>query len=136
MTDPYINTGKPLAKVLTHYKTFLEDLGILLSTDFGDKILYNQLLELASIQITTEQLNRIKDESYTLYTMVCNKPITRCRYMQDTGQLAFPERPCKGNKVQCQLFPELSLYTSICKPHKCKYYCDQSYKSHRQKEVS
>ena len=47
---------------------------------------------------------------------------TSCRYAEDTGELAFPAAPCRGNRIICHKIEGHTSYTKACTPEKCKYY--------------
>ena len=46
---------------------------------------------------------------------------TLCAFAADTGELAFPNFPCRGNRVECRR-TGLATYAAACRPDNCKNY--------------
>ena len=49
---------------------------------------------------------------------------TDCQFAEDTGSLAMPNRPCKGNKIICH-HPDndgMITYAKLCNHANCKFY--------------
>lgn len=51
------------------------------------------------------------------------KPET-CKYASDTGEVAFPAAPCRGNRIICQHPANAGFisYTKQCRKERCLYY--------------
>lgn len=49
-------------------------------------------------------------------------PGTSCRYAEDTGEKAFPNLPCRGNRIVCHKIDGHVSYARACRPGKCKFY--------------
>lgn len=52
------------------------------------------------------------------------EPPKRCKYAQDTGEIAFPAAPCRGNRIICQ-YPENAgfvSYTKQCRKATCLFF--------------
>ena len=50
--------------------------------------------------------------------------IEKCKYAMDTGEVAFPAAPCRGNRIICQ-HPENAgfiSYTKQCKKESCLFF--------------
>lgn len=50
-----------------------------------------------------------------------NKPLV-CKYATDTGERAFPNLPCRGNKIICSKIAGHTSYTKACNPGNCKFF--------------
>lgn len=49
---------------------------------------------------------------------------TGCVFAEDTGVIAFPSIPCRGNKIRCR-HPgnaDFVSFAAMCREDKCKYY--------------
>lgn len=46
-----------------------------------------------------------------------------CAFARDTGELAFPAFPCRGNRVECEKIG-VSSYAAKCRGGNCKYYME------------
>jgi hypothetical protein len=49
------------------------------------------------------------------------KPLV-CKYATDTGERAFANLPCRGNKIICGKIEGHTSYTSACNPGNCKFF--------------
>lgn len=53
---------------------------------------------------------------------------TDCQFAEDTGSLAMPNRPCKGNKIICH-HPDndgMVTYAKLCNIANCKLYVSKN----------
>jgi len=55
---------------------------------------------------------------------------TRCRYAEDTGELAFLRMPCRGNRIRCRRLPETYSFTRNCQPAMCRFYEEAAEETH------
>lgn len=49
------------------------------------------------------------------------RTFTLCRHAVDTGEIAFPAAPCRGNKIECQK-TKVTSFAANCRADKCGYY--------------
>lgn len=54
--------------------------------------------------------------------LIATKVLLPCRYLEDTGELAFPSAPCRGNRVICRKLDGYVTYRQACTPSRCKFY--------------
>ena len=49
---------------------------------------------------------------------------TDCQFAKDTGSIAMPNRPCKGNKIICHHANNNGMvtYAKLCNHANCKFY--------------
>ena len=47
-----------------------------------------------------------------------------CAFARDTGEVAFPAFPCRGNRVECAK-TGLTSYAAKCRGGNCKYYMER-----------
>ena len=49
---------------------------------------------------------------------------TDCQFAEDTGSLAMPNRPCKGNRIICHHADNdgMVTYAKLCNHANCKFY--------------
>ena len=81
--------------------------------------------------VTKEQMAEIlanfdKTRKVSVPEHVTLKPVvyhdTKCRYAEDTGEIAFLRAPCRGNKIICKKIDGHISYTKACCPEQCKYF--------------
>lgn len=53
---------------------------------------------------------------------IATKVLIPCRFLEDTGELAFPSAPCRGNRVICRKLDGYVTYRQACHPNLCKFY--------------
>ena len=46
----------------------------------------------------------------------------KCKYAEDTGEIAFLRAPCRGNKIICHRIEGHVSYTKSCTSNLCKFY--------------
>lgn len=49
---------------------------------------------------------------------------TKCKYAKDTGEVAFPAAPCRGNRIICQheKNKQFVSYTRQCRKERCLFF--------------
>jgi len=47
---------------------------------------------------------------------------TACSHAEDTGERAFVNLPCRGNRIICRRVAGLTTFAANCRPEKCKYF--------------
>lgn len=45
-----------------------------------------------------------------------------CKFAEDTGEIAFPRAPCRGNKIICRKIDGHVSFTKACNIQYCKYF--------------
>ena len=45
-----------------------------------------------------------------------------CIYAEDTGEIAFVNLPCRGNRIICRRVAGLMTFAANCRPEKCQYH--------------
>lgn len=50
------------------------------------------------------------------------RAVTRCIHAGDTGERAFVNLPCRGNRIICRRVEGLTTFAAACRPDKCKHY--------------
>lgn len=48
--------------------------------------------------------------------------VTDCIHAGDTGERAFVNLPCRGNRIICRRVEGLTTFAAACRPDKCKHY--------------
>lgn len=47
---------------------------------------------------------------------------TDCIHAEDTGERAFVNLPCRGNRIICRRVEGLMSFAANCRPEKCQYH--------------
>lgn len=80
--------------------------------------------------ITKEELDILLKEWHEKHQIKPSEVLKRdvsnpvCQYALDTGEKAFANLPCRGNKILCQ-HPDnkdFISYTKACNPGMCKFF--------------
>ena len=80
-------------------------------------------------KVFSEIFRKMKDgmpipKTFIAENIVQPSRTTDCQFAENTGSLAMPNRPCKGNKIICHHVDNdgMVTYAKLCNHANCKFY--------------